>query len=97
MADPLDSLTEDDLPNDVLQYVAEVAGIEVVRKLLIHCPGMRLDIPVRPKRDFAKRYIELNYDGHNAKILATKLGMSEAFVYKVLKEKSAMKPAAREA
>ena len=93
MPDLLDSITEDDLPNDVLVHIAETCGIEVARSLLIHCPGMRIDVPTRPKRDAAKRYIELNYNGGNVEELASKLGMSRAFVYKVLKEPSAMKPA----
>lgn len=91
--DLLDSITAEDLPNDVLQHVAETCGLDVAKSLLLHCAGMRIDIPLRPKRDAAKRYIELHYTGTNAQALAAKIGMSERFVYKVLKEKSAMRPA----
>lgn len=93
MANLFDSLTSDDLPNDVLQHVAETCGLEVARALLVHCAGMRIDIPLRPKRDAAKRFIELNYNGSNAQALAAKIGMSERFVYKVLSEKSELRAA----
>ncbi len=86
-----DSLTPDDLPNDTLLHIAETCGIDVARALLVHCAGMRIDVPMRPKRDAAKRFIEIHYDGHNAKRLASSIGVSEAFVYKVLSEKSAMR------
>lgn len=92
--DFLESITAEDLPNDVLQYIAEVAGLDVAKALIIHCPGMRIEIPVRPKRDVVKRFIEINFTGENHEALAAATGMSVRFVYKVLGEKSAMKPAA---
>jgi len=89
----MDTLTADDLPNDVLQYVAETCGIEVARALLRHCPGMRIEIPMKPQREVAKRYIETHWNGKNVGSLAGTLGMSRSFVYKVLSEKSAMRSA----
>jgi Mor family transcriptional regulator len=89
--DLLESLKADDLPNDGLQFIANTCGIEVARALLRNCPGMRFDIPLRPKRSIAKRYVEIHYDGSNARILARQIRMSEAFVYKVLSEKSEIK------
>lgn len=91
MIDLLADITEDDLPNEIMKYVAEACGIEVARALLKRCPGMRIDVPARPNRNAMKRYIEVNYTGRNAAVLASKLGVSERFIYMVLTEKSAMR------
>ena len=88
MPEYMDGLTIDDLPNEGLQYLAQVAGMETAKKVLTHCAGMRFDIPIRPCRKAAKRYIEIHYNGNNARQLARTLGMSERFVYQVLSEKS---------
>jgi hypothetical protein len=88
----LEDIQPEDLPGD-LKFIAEVAGIDVVRLLLKHFPGMRIDIPVRPNREAVKRYIETHFDGSNAGPLASHLGISSRTVLRLLGEKSAMRPA----
>ena len=87
----LESLSVDDLPNEGLQYIANACGIEIAKALIMHCAGMSFQIPVRPSRDSAKRYIEIHYDGANVRALAKETGMSCRFVYKVLREKSSLR------
>jgi Mor family transcriptional regulator len=87
----LETLSVEDLPNEGLQYIANTCGMDIAKLLITHCAGMHFDIPLRPNRNAAKRHIELNYDGRNAKTLAREIGMSECFVYKVLREKSSLR------
>ncbi len=91
----LETLRAEDLPNEGLQYIARTCGMEIAKQLITHCAGMHFDIPLRPSRSVAKRHIETYYDGRNAKALAHDIGMSECFVYKVLREKSEMGTADR--
>ncbi len=86
--DLLKNITEDDLPNDVMQHIAETCGIEVARALLLHCSGMRIEVPLKPKREAVKRYIIEHWDGENVETLVRQTGMSRSLVYKVLGEKA---------
>lgn len=89
----LETLSMDDLPNEGLRYIAAACGMEIAKSLIVHCPGLEFRIPMRPNRIAAKRHIEINWDGANAKALARETGMSQRFVYDVLREKSAIRSA----
>ncbi len=83
----IDSLTIDDLPEG-LQYLAERAGMDVVRALLTYCPGMEIRVPMRLTHRAAKRYVLENFSQsrNNVKELAFTLKLTERRIQQILKE-----------
>jgi hypothetical protein len=81
-----DKVKIEELPNDDMQLVAEKCSMSVVRKLVENFEQAVLYVPRLENSSWARLYILKGYDGHNAKRLATTLGVSERYVYKCLKQ-----------
>lgn len=82
-------LAAKDLPNEDLQYLAEVIGLENVKKILGSCAGMSFYVPLRLSTRFHRQYILENYnkDLNNVRPIAKTLGLTQKTVWKLLGEK----------
>ncbi len=89
-------LTDEDLPNEDMKYLATVIGLDAVKKLLTDCPGMNFYTPARMPTDFCKRYIEVHYDPkkRNVRELSVALGITVRQVFRLLQQKRAIRAAA---
>ena len=93
------SLQARDLPNEDLQVLAEVIGLEAVKKILRQCPGMNFYVPLKLSADFNRRYILENYgkDGDGVsevRKIAKALNVTQKTVWQILGTK---RPASRAA
>lgn len=82
----LNGLTIEDMPNADMKLVAECCGIEIALKLLTSLPGISISVPKFGIRKIARDYIIKNYNGKNAKKLAFETGLTENYIYKILRE-----------
>lgn len=74
-----DYITEDELTDD-LKLIAEVCGMDSVRKLLQHLAGLSFYVPKVSRLDkFINRYLKEN-KGKSVKNLALELGVSDQFL-----------------
>ncbi len=81
----VNSLQREDLSED-MQLLADLAGIEVVRKITEHCGGLRFYVPkLTHNKQFIKRYINNNVNEENSR-LALSLGISVSYVVKLKKQ-----------
>lgn len=82
-------LTAKDLPNEDLQFLVEVIGLDNVKKLLSACAGMSFYVPLKLSSKFHKRYILEHYsrDLNNVRGIAKTLGVTQKTVWKTLGEK----------
>lgn len=85
--DFIEIFDESDLPNDDMQLVADVLGIEAAFLLILELGGIQLCIPKSGLKKLAEKYIRANFDGSNAKALAVKCHVSTTFVYSCLSKK----------
>jgi hypothetical protein len=88
MIDPrvLADLRIDDIPSGSdLRLVAEKVGLESAVNLWMKLDGIRVYIAQNSLDDFFRRFIRENKRKHSTKELAAMLGISETFVYNVLK------------
>lgn len=74
---------KDLLTGDTL-LVYETCGTDVLIALLENLPSINIFVSTKPITKARKRYIKHFYDGKNAKILASRLGCSERFIWDVL-------------
>ena len=86
MRDYLDLYTEANL-NEELQTVAQIIGMEAIRKLLRHFGGGYLYIPSQVDKKFSQDYIIENYDGSNREKIKRFLRISDKTFYSVLNSK----------
>lgn len=81
-------ITEDNLPNADLEYIASVIGIEATKKLILSIHGMSFNIPQNANYRYKKQYIIENYDGTKKSLnnLIKTCDVSARYIYKVIKE-----------
>ena len=77
----------EDMPNEDMRLVAELCGLEVAVALLRNMSGISIYIP-KPGANlrFIRRFVKRFYNGHNAKLLAVELDVSERFIYDVISD-----------
>jgi hypothetical protein len=85
----ISALTERDLPNEDLEFLSVVIGLDNVKKLLDQCKGMSFYVPLKLSSDYHKRYIIENYrrDDNNIRSIARDLGVTQRTVWRTLGEK----------
>ncbi len=89
MANNLDWLEEiefKDLLTGDMKLIADRCGEDVLKALMEKVPKIHVYMSEKPLVEAQKRYIEQNFKQGNAKEIATKIGVSEMFVYKTHKE-----------
>lgn len=81
-------LAAKDLPNEDLQYLAEVIGLENVKKILGACAGMSFYVPLKFSSKFHKQYILEHYDKdlNNVRPIAKTLRITQRAVWRLLGE-----------
>ena len=86
-------ITPNDMPNDDLKYVAEVAGIKSALALMFCSPGLCVAIPQDGFRLVKYRYIVNNYDGTKYMLnkLAVDCGLCQRSIYNILAKYSDLK------
>ena len=73
--------------NGVYNELANLLGMDDVLKIHAAFRGQQITFPVELfSREFIKKQIIEEYNGHNVKTLATKYGYSEKWIRKILKE-----------
>ena len=80
------NITIDDMPNADMKLVAETCGVETAVKLLTELPGIQINIPKAGVRRVTWAYVRKNYNGKNIKKLALEVGLSENWLYQILKK-----------
>lgn len=85
----ISALTEHDLPNEDLEFLSGVIGLDNVKKLLDQCKGMSFYVPLKLSSEYHKRYIIENYrrDDNNIRSIARDLGVTQRTVWRTLGEK----------
>lgn len=83
----LDKIEVEDLPTENLQRVAKTIGISNLKVLMLKCGGMVLHIPKTYSKIYYRKYIEKNWNGKNAKKIASDLGVTERTVHRHLNAK----------
>ncbi len=73
------------------RLIAEYCGIDTLISLWENLAGLNLYISGAPIMKARKRYIQTFYNGRNAKELAALLGVSDRFVYQVVRERKGKK------
>jgi hypothetical protein len=90
MADIYEGIEKEDLTED-LDMIADVCGIESVRKLMRNYPGLSFYIPKVARLDtFVVRYLKIN-KRRGFKQIAKDLGVSESYLRKVARNISPRK------
>lgn len=86
--DWLDEIKEElpELLSGDAELIYTQCGYDVFKLLYQNFAGMNLYLSGKPLREAMRRYIRKRYSQSNLKELAMKLGVSERYVYKVLKE-----------
>lgn len=81
------SSIKDEYLNGAYSDLATLLGIEAVLKIHSAYRGQQVTFPVQLfSKEFLKKQIFEEYNGHNVKQLATKYGYSEKWIRKILKE-----------
>lgn len=82
----MDLITIDDLPNDDLKTVAEVAGLETALALVFTGQSLTVSIPKESFKALKERYIMQNYDGtkYSLNKLALECNYTQRHIYKIL-------------
>lgn len=85
----IDTLTANDLPNEDLEFLVDVIGLDNVKKLLTKCPGMSFYVPVKLSSKFHRRYILDHYrkNENNVRAIARALGVTQKTVWKTIGDK----------
>jgi len=89
MANNLDWLEEiefKDLLTGDMKLIADRCGEDVLKALMEKVPKIHVYMSEKPLVEAQKRYIAEHFKQGNAKEIATKIGVSEMFVYKTHKE-----------
>jgi DNA invertase Pin-like site-specific DNA recombinase len=74
----------EDLPDNGLREMARIVGVNVIKELIVKCPGLRVRIPKTFHKIYTRKYIEKHFDGGNYNELATDLGVSRRTVFRHL-------------
>lgn len=83
----LENVTEDDMPNDELKYLACILGIPATLELIDQAPGIIINIPKNAFKLLKDKYILNNYDGTKLCMvkMAIELNVTERYIYRILK------------
>jgi Mor family transcriptional regulator len=81
----LDEIDIHDLLSGDSQLIYEYCGKDVLKSLWSNLLSISLYISAKPLEDCKRRYIIQSFHGSNHKELAIALGVSERWVYRVLK------------
>lgn len=69
-----------------LRLIYMLCGVDALVKICENLMGLNLYISSKPIKDAMKVYVKKNFKGYNHKELAITLGVSERYIYKVLRE-----------
>lgn len=83
----MEYITIEDMPNDDLKIVAEIAGIKSALALIFCTPGLTVSIPKCAFKEAKERYIINEYDGSKYSInkLAIQCGLTQREIYRIIK------------
>ena len=84
-AEWIDVVTIEDMPNSDMRLVAESCGIDMAVKLLEELPGIGIFIPKFGMKKLVDKYISSKHNGSNAKEIAIRCGVSERYVYQLVR------------
>ena len=79
-------ITEDNLPNEEMEVLCSLIGLEATKKLLITYPGYTITIPKQALSKYKNKYIIENYDGTKISRvhLAKECDVGERYIYNVI-------------
>jgi len=80
----LSRIDVEDLPDNGLREIARIVGVNVIKELIIKCPGTSVYIPKTFHKIYTRKYIEKHFDGSNVDDLAADLGVSRRTVFRHL-------------
>ncbi|ODA43625.1 hypothetical protein THER_1664 [Thermodesulfovibrio sp. N1] len=69
-----------------LSLIYSLCGIDTLIKVCENLMGMNLYISSKPIKDAVKLYVRKNFNGHNHKELAVKLGVSQRYIYDIIEK-----------
>ncbi len=84
---PLNEITPDDMPNEVMREVYDFCGVYVAVSLLLHMRGNQILVPTKGLKLLEKKIINKFYDGTASSIrnIARNLNLSEVYIRHILK------------
>ena len=84
----MDKIDINDLPNDDLKFVAEMAGLYEALILIFVLPGITVNIPKNGLKRLKERYIIKEYDGTKLTLnrLVVECDLSQRHVEKIIKK-----------
>jgi Mor family transcriptional regulator len=85
LADIAKDITKDDMPNADMKLVAEYCGTELALRLMEHLAGVTLYVPHNRFLPLLEKYITKNHKRVDVKRLALVCGVTETFVYNVIR------------
>lgn len=82
-------ITMDNLPNEDLELVATIIGLENTKKLMCEIPGTLISIPKNATLRARVAYIKEVYDGSKKSRLqlSRKCNLSESYIFNVCKKR----------
>lgn len=80
----LSKLEINDLPDNGLREIARIVGVNVIKELIIKCPGLSVYIPKTFHKIYTRKYINKHFNGSNHSELADDLGVSTRTVFRHL-------------
>jgi Mor family transcriptional regulator len=85
LADIAKNISLDDMPNGDMRMVAENCGIQTALLLMRELPALNIYIPSGWHKTIVERYIQKHHRKIDVKHLALSCGVSETFVYNVIR------------
>lgn len=81
-------ITENDLPNEEMEVLCSIIGLEATKKLLTNYPGYTITIPKQALSKYKDKYIIENYNGTKISRvhLAKECDVSERYIYNTVHE-----------
>jgi len=81
-------ITEESIENPDLKLIMSVIGFEATKKLMIHLPGMPIQIPKAVLSKYKTQYIIDNYNGtkYSRMKLVTECNITESYLYKIIEK-----------
>ena len=82
-------ITEETLPNEDLQVLASIIGLELTAKLMCEIPGTLISIPKNATLRARVAYIKEVYDGSKKSRLklSRECNLSESYIFNVCKKR----------
>lgn len=87
---PIETITEEDMPNEILKEVYGLNGKDVAISLMLYQRGVTIQVPSKPFEKIKKRILKDMYDGTTASIrkIARTFGLAEGRIREILKDQS---------